>query len=160
MWLQGIVEQTLYRWKAKYGGMEVSDAKKLRQLEEENRKLKSVVAELRWTPMVGQIWAGLRRIGGVESQNRILQRSWLDWGCASGSRPVRAHGRSDGLASKQSAVDQPSGTTGGFFVWFECIDLVKLPSEAVGCEREDSRAAAHLILLWGRRFQYRSAGVR
>jgi putative transposase len=42
----GIVEQTLYRWKAKYGGMEVSDAKKLLQLEEENRKLKSVVAEL------------------------------------------------------------------------------------------------------------------
>ena len=42
----GIVEQTLYRWKAKYGGMEVSDAKKLKQLEEENRKLKHVVAEL------------------------------------------------------------------------------------------------------------------
>jgi putative transposase len=42
----GIVEQTLYRWKAKYGGMDVSDAKKLKQLEEENRKLKHVVAEL------------------------------------------------------------------------------------------------------------------
>ena len=43
---------------------------------------------------------------------------------------------------------------------FECIALVKLPSEAVGSEREDSRAAAHFILLWGRRFKYRSAGVR
>jgi len=42
----GIVEQTLYRWKAKYGGLDVSDAKKLKQLEEENRKLKHVVAEL------------------------------------------------------------------------------------------------------------------
>lgn len=42
----GIVEQTLYRWKAKYGGMDISDAKKLKQLEEENRKLKHVVAEL------------------------------------------------------------------------------------------------------------------
>jgi putative transposase len=42
----GISEQTLYRWKAKYSGMEVSDAKKLKQLEEENRKLKQVVAEL------------------------------------------------------------------------------------------------------------------
>ena len=42
----GITEATLYRWKAKFGGMEVSDAKKLRQLEEENRKLKHVVAEL------------------------------------------------------------------------------------------------------------------
>ena len=43
---QGISEQTFYRWKAKYGGLEVSDAKKLKQLEEENRKLKHVVAEL------------------------------------------------------------------------------------------------------------------
>ena len=42
----GIVEQTLYRWKAKYGGLDVSDAKKLKQLGEENRKLKHVVAEL------------------------------------------------------------------------------------------------------------------
>ena len=42
----GIVEQTRYRWKAKYGGLDVSDAKKLKQLEEENRKLKHVVAEL------------------------------------------------------------------------------------------------------------------
>lgn len=42
----GITEATLYRWKAKFGGMEISDAKKLRQVEEENRKLKHVVAEL------------------------------------------------------------------------------------------------------------------
>lgn len=42
----GIVEHTFYRWKAKYGGMEVSDAKRLRELEDENRKLKHIVAEL------------------------------------------------------------------------------------------------------------------
>ena len=41
----GISEQTFYRWKAKYGGMEVSDAQRWRQLEEENRKLKQLVAE-------------------------------------------------------------------------------------------------------------------
>ncbi len=41
----GICEQTLYRWKAKYGGMEVSDARRLRHLEEENRKLKQLLAE-------------------------------------------------------------------------------------------------------------------
>jgi hypothetical protein len=35
-----------YRWKAKYGGMDSEDAKKLKQLEEENRKLKHVVADL------------------------------------------------------------------------------------------------------------------
>jgi putative transposase len=42
----GITEATYYRWKAKYGGMDISDAKKLKQLEEENRKLKHVVADL------------------------------------------------------------------------------------------------------------------
>ena len=43
---QGIIEATFYRWKSKYGGMDVGEAKRLKQLEEENRKLKSVVAEL------------------------------------------------------------------------------------------------------------------
>ena len=42
----GITEQTYYRWKAKYGGMESSEAKRLKHLEDENRKLKQVVAEL------------------------------------------------------------------------------------------------------------------
>jgi putative transposase len=42
----GISEQTFYRWKSKFGGMEVSDAKKLRQLEDENRRLKTMVADL------------------------------------------------------------------------------------------------------------------
>jgi putative transposase len=41
----GISEQTFYRWKAKYGGFGVSDAQRLRHLEEENRKLKQLVAE-------------------------------------------------------------------------------------------------------------------
>ena len=42
----GITRGSLYRWKAKYGGMDSGDAKKLKQLEDENRKLKHVVAEL------------------------------------------------------------------------------------------------------------------
>jgi putative transposase len=41
----GITQQTIYRWRAKFGGMEVSDAKKLRALEAENSKLKRLVAE-------------------------------------------------------------------------------------------------------------------
>ena len=41
----GVSEATLYNWKAKYGGMDVSDAKRLRSLEEENRKLKKLLAE-------------------------------------------------------------------------------------------------------------------
>lgn len=42
----GVSEQTLYRWKAKYGGMDVSDAKRLKHLEDENRRLKHMVADL------------------------------------------------------------------------------------------------------------------
>ena len=41
----GISEQTFYTWKKKYGGMDVSDAKRLRQLEEENGRLKRLVAD-------------------------------------------------------------------------------------------------------------------
>lgn len=41
----GISEATLYNWKAKYGGMDVSDVRRLRALEEENRKLKKLLAE-------------------------------------------------------------------------------------------------------------------
>jgi putative transposase len=41
----GISEQTFYRWKAKYGGMAVSEAKRLRELEAENARLKKLLAE-------------------------------------------------------------------------------------------------------------------
>lgn len=41
----GLHENTLYRWKNKYGGMELSEARRLKMLEEENRKLKRLVAE-------------------------------------------------------------------------------------------------------------------
>ena len=42
----GISEGTYYRWKAQYGGLEVSQLRRLRQLEDENRKLKQIVADL------------------------------------------------------------------------------------------------------------------
>lgn len=41
-----ITEQTFYRWKNKYSGMDVCEAKRLKQLEEENRRLKELVADL------------------------------------------------------------------------------------------------------------------
>lgn len=41
----GISEQSFYRWKAKYGGMEVSEAKRLRELEAENARLNKLLAE-------------------------------------------------------------------------------------------------------------------
>ena len=42
----GIAEGTYYRWKAKYGGMGVSEARRLKELERENRRLKSALAEV------------------------------------------------------------------------------------------------------------------
>jgi putative transposase len=42
----GISEQTSHRWKSKYGGLEVSEARRLQQLETENRRLKKLVADL------------------------------------------------------------------------------------------------------------------
>jgi len=41
----GFSDATFYKWRAKYGGMEVSDAKRLRELESENAKLKRLLAE-------------------------------------------------------------------------------------------------------------------
>jgi putative transposase len=42
----GISEATIYAWKGKYGGMEVSEAQRLKSLEDENRRLKHLVADL------------------------------------------------------------------------------------------------------------------
>jgi putative transposase len=41
----GISSATFYKWKAKYGGLELSDAKRLRTMEDENRRLKKLLAE-------------------------------------------------------------------------------------------------------------------
>ena len=41
-----VSQATFYKWKAKFGGMNVSEAKRLRQLEDENAKLKRIVADL------------------------------------------------------------------------------------------------------------------
>ena len=42
----GISDATYYNWRAKYGGMEASDIKRLKELEDENRRLKSMFADL------------------------------------------------------------------------------------------------------------------
>jgi putative transposase len=42
----GVSDATIYKWKSKFSGMEVSDVRKMRQLEDENRRLKHLVADL------------------------------------------------------------------------------------------------------------------
>ncbi len=44
--VHNITEQTFYRWRTKFGGMDVSEAKRLRELERENSELKKIVADL------------------------------------------------------------------------------------------------------------------
>lgn len=41
----GISRETFYRWRKKYGGLEVNDARRMRELEDENRRLKKVIAD-------------------------------------------------------------------------------------------------------------------
>ena len=41
----GISEQTFYRWKSKYGGLQVNEAKRLKELEAENKKLKQILGD-------------------------------------------------------------------------------------------------------------------
>ena len=54
----GVSEATYYRWKSAYGGLEVSQVRRLRQLEEENRRLKQIVADLTLdNPMLKEITA-------------------------------------------------------------------------------------------------------
>jgi putative transposase len=42
----GVTDQTLYNWRSKYGGMDVNEAQRLKALEDENRRLKEIVADL------------------------------------------------------------------------------------------------------------------
>ena len=43
--MHGISDATFYKWRSRFGGMEISDARKLKALEDENRKLKKLLAE-------------------------------------------------------------------------------------------------------------------
>ena len=58
----GIVEQTYYRWRTEYGGLQVDQARRLKELEQENAKLKRLVAELSLDKLVlkdiasGNVW--------------------------------------------------------------------------------------------------------
>jgi putative transposase len=69
----GISEATIYTWKAKYGGMEVSEAQRLRQLEEENRRLKHLVADLSLDKEVLKAVIGKN----LWSAARLQAQSWM-----------------------------------------------------------------------------------
>ena len=57
----GISPATLYAWRKKFGGMDIPDARRLRQLEDENRKLKLVVADLTLDKQALEVMLGKKR---------------------------------------------------------------------------------------------------
>ena len=67
----GISEATLYNWKAKYGGLDVSEAKRLRALEDENRKLKKLLAELMLDNAVLKESAVKKMVGPVAKREAV-----------------------------------------------------------------------------------------
>ena len=76
----GVSEATLYNWKAKYGGLDVSEAKRLKALEEENRKLKKLLAEQMLDAAARALRASIRR-AGARSRTCLASR----WHCSASS---------------------------------------------------------------------------
>src|SRR5580658_821871 len=89
----GISEATFYNWKAKFGGLDVSEAQRLRQMEDENRRLKQLVADLSldkemlkavirkngWSlPSCGKKWRSCRRSSGRASAQPASCWEWID----------------------------------------------------------------------------------
>jgi len=89
-----ITVQTYYRWRKEYGGLKLDQAKRLKELERENAKLKGLVAELSLEKQVGKdrvqrIW---RREGlKVPAKQRPRRRLWLNDGSCVRLRPERAN---------------------------------------------------------------------
>jgi putative transposase len=57
----GVSRNTIYRWRSKYGGLEVSDVRRMKELEEENRRLKKIVADLTLE---------------IDAVKRVLKKKW------------------------------------------------------------------------------------
>lgn len=73
-----ILSATFNKWKARYGRMHVSEAKRLRTLENENARLKKLLAEsMRWTPFVRQVCGGKQLVSaGIGYWLSCRQSGW------------------------------------------------------------------------------------
>lgn len=85
----GISQATFYNWRKKYGGLGVSELRRLRQLEEENRKLKQLVADL--------------------SLDKVMLQDVLSKKSSEARSAQTAGGPSDGTLSNQCATGVPGG---------------------------------------------------
>lgn len=89
----GISEQTFYRWKAKYAGLEVDQVRQMAQLREENLRLKQLVAELTLDKTMLQ---------DVLSKSGEAFTAWTDGGASGRSIPDRRTASLPGSASTES----------------------------------------------------------
>jgi putative transposase len=85
----GVSPQAFYRWKRRFAGLGLTELRELRQLREENRKLKTLVADLRWTSIFCRRCSqkkpeahGTTRIGEQHTAGLSVEREtclWVDW---------------------------------------------------------------------------------
>ena len=74
----GVSEQTYYRWRREYGGMKTSQAKRLKELEKENQRLKRAVADLTVDNMILKE-ASNGGVGREGLMKRRYERTWSRW---------------------------------------------------------------------------------
>ncbi len=88
----GVSSATFYKWKSKYGGLEVSEARRLRALEEENARLKKLLAEAMLDNVV---------------LKDLASKKW--WREAGSGRPCPCVSRSERASGVQSGRGEPAG---------------------------------------------------
>src|SRR5437870_2818930 len=134
----GITRGSLYRWKAKYGGMEVSEARRLRQLEEENRQLKHAVASCCWTNERCRRWS---QKSGRPADAEAGGGSDALGSCGFGATRLRASEGTSGDLPVSAAKGRRSAFAGAVAraggdpatVW---LSAAQDPAEARGLRRE------------------------
>ena len=89
----GITEQTYYRWKKEYGGLRVDQAKRLKQLEHENARLKKLVADLSLDNSILKEVSDLPPLARSGPRGRISASGRVSKGDGNGTEEV--HGRAD-----------------------------------------------------------------
>ena len=104
----GIAETTYYRWRTKYGGMDVNEARRLKQVEEENRRLKRIVAEQALNLPDSEGLVGKRIVTARERRQGRRTGASRARGFRTQSDPVH------GLSALDDAISQYSRSPGAF----------------------------------------------
>lgn len=73
----GVSQQTIYRWRKQYGGLTASELRRLKELEQENRRLKQLVADLALDKQILQDVLGKKDEAGREARAREQDPGWL-----------------------------------------------------------------------------------